>query len=324
MDFMKCPNCKNETTEEFCGKCGQKKFDDSRTLLTIFLDLFNEQFGLGGKFWRTMKPFVVKPGYISKIYIAGKRKSYISPVQMLVTLNLLFIFFVQNFHISTTNMNISVDSENRLNYESRIIFDTNDHCVARLEEQMDLLKKHEEEKDQKSFLEPEFDAEKHKRKMEARENVFSLLKNSCHFSEVSTEIQIYLIWLQAPFMALLLALFFKRSKIPLIHHFFHSFHILSFQVMILNLFVLAYIMFNINVNPAFYWVVTYGSFFLYIIVSVKNVYQEKFFKSFIKSCLVFVIYSFVWLMISTIILLFFIDKNMLNFIMTSFIDNQSR
>ncbi len=85
-----CPNCGSLNIEKFCANCGQ----DNRVsvvafprLLADFLtDLFNFDSRMFGSLW----PLVVKPGLLTKEFLAGRRARFIPPVRMYLFLSLFF------------------------------------------------------------------------------------------------------------------------------------------------------------------------------------------------------------------------------------------
>lgn len=85
-----CPNCGSLDIEKFCAACGQ----DNRVSVVAFprliadflTDLFNFDSRLFGSLW----PLLVKPGLLTKEYLAGRRARFIPPVRMYLFLSLFF------------------------------------------------------------------------------------------------------------------------------------------------------------------------------------------------------------------------------------------
>jgi hypothetical protein len=85
-----CPNCGSLNIEKFCAACGQ----DNRVSVVAFprlvadflTDLFNFDSRLFGSLW----PLLVRPGVLTKEYLAGRRARFIPPVRMYLFLSLFF------------------------------------------------------------------------------------------------------------------------------------------------------------------------------------------------------------------------------------------
>ncbi|WP_158839130.1 DUF3667 domain-containing protein [Polaribacter sp. L3A8] len=56
--------------------------------------VFNGLFNLDAKFWTTIIPLLIKPGKVSKDYIAGKRQRYSNPFQFYLTVSLIFFLII--------------------------------------------------------------------------------------------------------------------------------------------------------------------------------------------------------------------------------------
>ncbi|WP_343328838.1 DUF3667 domain-containing protein [Polaribacter staleyi] len=56
--------------------------------------VFNGLFNFDAKFWTTIIPLLIKPGEVSKNYIAGKRQRYSNPFQFYLTVSLIFFLII--------------------------------------------------------------------------------------------------------------------------------------------------------------------------------------------------------------------------------------
>jgi len=99
------PNCLNcgaafapLTMPKFCPACGQET-----TLLPPTLREFAQQFGgayvsTEGALWRTLKLLVLKPGELTVQYLAGRRKHYVLPLRLYLTVSLVLLLVVRLTH----------------------------------------------------------------------------------------------------------------------------------------------------------------------------------------------------------------------------------
>jgi hypothetical protein len=93
-----CANCGTPVAEgDFCSKCGQENTDKIVPLKEFVLDIFDEFFSIDTKITRSLKPLLLKPGFLTKEYIMGRRVNYLLPSRMYFIISVVFFFLVQNF-----------------------------------------------------------------------------------------------------------------------------------------------------------------------------------------------------------------------------------
>lgn len=87
-----CLNCGTELIDRFCHHCGQKDIPKRQTLGELLTNFLSSFWSFEGKFFRTTRYLISKPGLLAKDYNAGKRESYYHPARMYVFLS--FVFFL--------------------------------------------------------------------------------------------------------------------------------------------------------------------------------------------------------------------------------------
>ena len=85
-----CGNCGTELAGSFCHACGQKAVSLEVGLKDLGHEAFHEFAHVDGKIVQTLKVLVTKPGLLTKEFLDGRRKRYISPVRLYLTCSLLF------------------------------------------------------------------------------------------------------------------------------------------------------------------------------------------------------------------------------------------
>lgn len=102
---IKCINCNTVLTGKYCSACGQKRIEPKdKKLIYFFSELFTSFFFADGKIFATFKTILTKPGELSRVYISGNRKKYLTPLQLFFFANLLYFLFPI---ISTFNTSLS-------------------------------------------------------------------------------------------------------------------------------------------------------------------------------------------------------------------------
>jgi Protein of unknown function (DUF3667) len=93
-----CLNCgavllplADATPPRFCAACGQET-----TVKPPTLGEFAQQFGgaflsTEGALWRTLKLLLLKPGELTRLYLAGRRKHYVLPLRLYLTISVLML-----------------------------------------------------------------------------------------------------------------------------------------------------------------------------------------------------------------------------------------
>lgn len=90
--YQQCPNCGDPSPREYCPACGQRNFDLHVSFRKIAGEFVGELASLDSRIARTIVPFLVRPGELTRAYLAGQRKRFSSPIRLfLVTSFLLFV-----------------------------------------------------------------------------------------------------------------------------------------------------------------------------------------------------------------------------------------
>ena len=90
----KCLNCGHplDISDKYCPNCSQANSTKKLVLKDFFDEFLSNLVNYDSKLLRTLYALLIKPGTITKDYIAGKRVSYTNPFRFL--LSLAFIYFL--------------------------------------------------------------------------------------------------------------------------------------------------------------------------------------------------------------------------------------
>ena len=90
--YEHCPNCGDPAPREYCATCGQRNFDLHVSFRKIAGEFLGELASLDSRIARTLGPFLLRPGELTRAYLLGQRKRFSSPIRLfLVTSFLLFV-----------------------------------------------------------------------------------------------------------------------------------------------------------------------------------------------------------------------------------------
>lgn len=90
-----CLNCGTALQGRFCHVCGQENLEPKESVWHLVSHFLNDITHFDGKFFTTLKDLVLKPGFLSREYLIGRRASYLNPVRMYVFTSAIFflVFF---------------------------------------------------------------------------------------------------------------------------------------------------------------------------------------------------------------------------------------
>ncbi|MBZ4190103.1 DUF3667 domain-containing protein [Niabella beijingensis] len=87
-----CLNCGHTVADHFCSHCGQENIEPRQTFHYLFTHFFEDLTHYDGKFWKTIKFLLFRPGRLTREFLAGRRMRYVPPVRLYIFLN--FITFL--------------------------------------------------------------------------------------------------------------------------------------------------------------------------------------------------------------------------------------
>lgn len=113
-----CTNCGLELADVFCARCGEKQPNPHDLTLGHYAhEVFHELVHLDSKVFRTLRDLVVRPGHLTAEYFAGRKKRYVAPLRLFLTLfALTFIAYSTYKPVAIYSLDglMSVDPNNKL------------------------------------------------------------------------------------------------------------------------------------------------------------------------------------------------------------------
>lgn len=90
-----CLNChKPVGNNNYCPHCGQQNTTKNVPVKQFFEDFMGDFFTFDSKFFRSFKPLLFKPGFLTKEYIDGRRVSYILPLRLYIFVTIVFFSLI--------------------------------------------------------------------------------------------------------------------------------------------------------------------------------------------------------------------------------------
>src|SRR3954453_14768765 len=119
-----CLNCGASLIGPYCAACGQKAHIH-RSMRGFMHDFVQGLFNFEGKIWRTLPMLALKPGEMTRRYIAGERARFISPVALY-----LFTVFAM---FAALNLTGAMGTPKRFQSELKADIADNQIAIARLQ-----------------------------------------------------------------------------------------------------------------------------------------------------------------------------------------------
>ena len=79
----------------FCPACGQESNLQAPTLREFAQQFGGAYFSTEGALWRTLKLLLLKPGELTRRYLAGQRKHYVLPLRLYLTVSVLMLLVLR-------------------------------------------------------------------------------------------------------------------------------------------------------------------------------------------------------------------------------------
>jgi hypothetical protein len=97
-----CANCSEPLLDRrprpparFCPACGQETHIQPPTLREFAQQFGGAYFSTEGALWRTLKLLLLKPGELTAQYLVGRRKHYVLPLRLYLTISVLVLLVVR-------------------------------------------------------------------------------------------------------------------------------------------------------------------------------------------------------------------------------------
>jgi hypothetical protein len=214
-----CLNCEHLLNDKdyFCPNCGQKALPERLTLKYFFLEFLSNYFSFDSKFFNTVKQLVLKPAFLSREFITGRRIRYINPIQLFIFSSFLY-FLVNSFMILKEDadegyVTITDKSNNKIRVDSVNVEQVDSLFIARDGQETDTF----ENSNIGKFVK--------------RGQDFNSMDKASRNEKISKSFS-YAVFLLTPLFALYLGLLFKKRKKHYLENIIFSLHFHAFYFIV--------------------------------------------------------------------------------------------
>jgi hypothetical protein len=85
-----CLNCAAVLGGEYCARCGQRDERDVRSLGHFLSEAAESLTHADSRLWRTLGALLVRPGFLSREFFAGRRARYLPPFRLYLVISVAF------------------------------------------------------------------------------------------------------------------------------------------------------------------------------------------------------------------------------------------
>ena len=276
----------------FCPNCGQENNNLNVSFTTLLLDFLGDFFTFDSKLFRSIFPLLIKPGNLTNRFIEGKRVRYIPPLRMYIFISFIYFFLISLDHKETSEAGANLVHPDTTEIDDDFVLNIGKDTIKGDEFKTLLDKGSEEEINQAlDTMKFEGDFEKFiaKRALKMyrqKERVPNyILKN------VST-----MMFFLLPVFALLLMIFYRKSKMYYIEHLVFSLHLHTFFF----LFNAIYLLFPLIGLEIYSLGLAVLVTVVYFFIALFKVYKQSFGKTLLKEVLLLATYGIVGLVMFVI------------------------
>ncbi|WMN12961.1 DUF3667 domain-containing protein [Marivirga salinae] len=296
--LQKCLNCGEqlETDQNFCSNCGQENSDKKLALGAFLKDFFSNYLSFDTILFKTLNPFIFRPGKLTKAFNEGKRRRYINPIRLYLIFSLFYFFMISltvpkdltdSVLRSIVNQKPMMDSLKVEELDSakvqQLIIKAEQNKVAKKEDSINKWATLKYWAEDETLSDEEFEANLNKvgGNIEGIPAKYkrSFLLNSSMFTYQAIRNLPLMMFFFLPIFAFILYLLFMKKRY-FMEHLIHGLHLHAFAYFIYGLAILLISVFS----KAEGWIVFISFIWvsLYTLFSIKRLYQNSWAKSVFK------------------------------------------
>lgn len=103
-----CRNCGATTSGNYCHMCGQETRLHAPSFGEFLHEFIGHYVALEGRLWGTITRLLFRPGLLTAEYIAGRRKRYVEPLRLYLSLSIIFFAVLKLTDVGVVNVDPQV------------------------------------------------------------------------------------------------------------------------------------------------------------------------------------------------------------------------
>ncbi|HET6654932.1 MAG TPA: DUF4286 family protein [Gammaproteobacteria bacterium] len=105
-----CGNCETPLRGRYCPVCGQDSYSRVTSLRELMHDFFGDYLNFDSRLTRSLGPLLVRPGFLTREYLAGRRARYIPPLRLYLFISVAFFFLLSLASLRPEWLNLQLES----------------------------------------------------------------------------------------------------------------------------------------------------------------------------------------------------------------------
>ncbi len=89
-----CLNCGTQVEGRYCQQCGQENVEVKESFWQLLMHFIEDLTHFDGKLWKTLKLLLFKPASLTRLYMEGKRATYLHPIRMYLFVSAVFFLVI--------------------------------------------------------------------------------------------------------------------------------------------------------------------------------------------------------------------------------------
>ncbi|MDF9795943.1 hypothetical protein OKW21_001206 [Catalinimonas alkaloidigena] len=299
-----CLNCGLSLNEiyHYCPRCGQENNDQNVSFGTLVKEFFINYFSFDTNFARSIKPFVIAPGFLTLRFNEGKRVSYVHPLRLYIIISVVF-FFLSTLWLtdnivpeeSSKDTNVALLQDSLSNPLDSVVINQWEIMGSILEDET--LSDYEALDSLRSFGEINVRLDSYFGSLAFRQLRKVVRQDFEVFVAYVMQNAPIMMFMLLPLFAFILKLLYFRHKHLYMNHLIHGIHLHSFAFFLTSVLLLINLLVDVGGIMSGVWVylALQALITIYIFISFQKVYQQGGLKTLVKIFILGNIYAFVLL-----------------------------
>ena len=93
-----CLNCGSYVEDRYCTHCGQENIEVKESVRHLISHFFFDLTHYDSKLFVTLKDLILKPGFLTREYLVGRRTRYLHPIRMYIFVSFLYFLVSLSFN----------------------------------------------------------------------------------------------------------------------------------------------------------------------------------------------------------------------------------
>ena len=286
----------------FCPQCGQKRLEhEDMSFSHLIGESFLDYFHFDSKFFRTITPLIIKPGWLTIEYMKGRRKTFVEPFKLFLVISVIYFLLLplggEPSHEPQVSGKPAISG--KAGHEANSSKQTYSiEGVTVNEPSRDSMRRQIDNIGMKAYVDRRFAKYSWPVKIWIRQVIKIMIYSGESFNSTLEHTASKMIFLLIPFFALLLKLFYRKSMQLYFEHLIFSLHLHSFFFLVFIATLLVEFMVNVSL------VIIVTILLVYLFFALKRNYGESTGRTLRKLFMLTLVYCIIALPVFMLLLIF--------------------